>query len=59
MFQYVEGPCVVLGGVTRSPRALPECIDGCTDGVQWYMSVGVDTTQPTDEVTHFEIKEEV
>ena len=58
MFQYVEGPRVVLGGVTRAPWALSECVDGCTDGFQRYMSEGVDTTQLMDEVTHIEIKEE-
>ena len=35
-----------------------ECLDNRADGIQRYVIVIVDTTKPTDEVTHVEVKEE-
>ena len=58
MFQNMEGPRVVLGGVTRTPQVILECLDGCADGTHWCVFVGINNTQSTDEVTHVKIEEE-
>ena len=57
-FQNMKGPHVVLGGVIRTPREMPECLNSRADGTHWYVFVGISTTKPTDEVAHVKVKEE-
>ena len=56
MFEYVEGPCIVLDGVAWALLALPEFLDGVAYRAQRDVVVGVNATQPTDEIAQVKIE---
>ena len=58
MFKNMEGPRIVLDGVTWTPRSMPEFLSGFTYMAHWYVRVGVNDTQPTNEIAHVKIEEE-
>ena len=58
MFKNMEGPRIVLDGVTWSPRSMLEFLNVFTYMSHWYVCVGVNSTQPTNDITYVKIKEE-
>ena len=58
MFKNMEGPRIVLDGVTWTLRSMPEFLNGFTYRAHWYVCMGVNATQPTNEIAHIKIEEE-
>ena len=56
MLEYVEGPRIVLDGVAWALLAVPEFLYGIAYRAHGDVGVGVNATQPTDEVAQVEIK---
>ena len=58
MFQNVQGSVVVLNRVAGARGEAPDGRNRGADRIQRYVGVGVNSTQPSDEVTNVKIKKE-
>ena len=58
MFQNVQGSVVVLNRVAGARGEAPDGRDRGADRIQRYVGVGVNSTQPSDEVSNVKIKKE-
>ena len=56
MFQYVQSPVKILNRVSWSLWQVAKVVHCFTNGIQRYVGVEVSSTQPSDEVTHVEVK---
>ena len=58
MLQNVQGPVVILHRVAGAWGEAPDGRNRGADRIQRYVGVGVNSNQPSDEVTNVKIKEE-
>ena len=58
MFQDVDSPSVVLGGVTRTAWAMSEGLDSLYDWSYGDVCIGVHTTESSYEVVHDKVKKD-